>query len=731
MRLLLAALLVMGSTTAALAQSAEPLQDLSLDELMDVPVTSASNAEEKLAEAPAQVIVLTRDDLEQRGYRQLIDVFDDLPGVDFVRPYGDNWAIGYWRGFRGDVAMPFLIMVDGVVFNSLYYVDADAPMAAMPLANVERVEIVFGPASSVYGPNAFMGVVNVITRSDLEQDGTVQRARLGIGSDGARILDTTLLHKRGDFRVSLSARVETGWLDDSPIESYEFTKNHYFADRRLWGGFVDNPNLGGAFRSRHTTTGLDGRLYLGKTELGAQFYQLSSGYGVEFPGDKVQNNAVWTRRELSLHARRDQQLFDWLDVRLLLRYRESGIPSESYFVDGYQGTDGRVAAFSYWQARNSSWSALQEFSVDPWCGLTLHFGFKYERKDFTKAYDIHGEGDAGTPGGYELVDTIKADEYDFPEPPAAVDRPENRIRTEDVGAYVQAKYELSARHHLHLGGRVDRNSGYEYAPTLRLGYVGGYGDLGIKALYGQAFQEPSPRVLYGGWTGAGSDIELDPERSQTFELGLSHTWPWLANTASVYYIRNTDTISTSGAARNLGDQVIVGLEYGVKLQPRVPQLKSLQLWATYTRLFEADEEREDSMGRTYMQPIGDLASNKLHFGVAARYDHHLSATLRGRAIGLRRTVDTNPVPKVDRFVTVDAALDYRDLLDSGLGLSLSVSNLFDTRYFHPGIADAGAGVTPGTFAADGSYVGGSGASYFNSLMPQPGFSLLVSVWFER
>ncbi len=708
----------------------EDLSDLSLEELMDVPVISASNAEETLAEAPAQVIVLTREELEQRGYRQLVDIFDDLPGMDIARPYGDNWALSYWRGFRGDVQVPFLILVDGLYFNSLYYVDADAPLASMPLSSIERIEIVFGPASSVYGPNAFMGVVNVITHSDAAHDGFSQRTRVSVGSFGARILDTTFFEKHGDLRISLSARIETGWLDDTTSDSYEFSKDHYFADQRLWGGFVTNPSLGGGFASHHMTSALDARVYLDTTELGAQFYQLSSGYGVEYPGDKVQNNSVWTRRELSLYGRREQKLFDWLSVRLLLRYRESGIPAESYFVDGYESGAGHVAAFSYWQARNSSWSALEDFTLAPQGGLAVHFGFKYERKDLTKAYDINGEGAAGTPGGYEPVGNIDPMSYDFPQPPEAVDRPENRIHTEDVGVYVQSKYHLTDGHHLHLGARIDGATGYKNAPTLRAGYVGSEGAFGVKLLYGQAFQEPPPRVLYGGWTGAGSDIRLLPERSQTFELGLSHTLSWLSNSASLYYVEDTDTISTSGKARNLGKRRILGLDYGLKWQPHVPGLKSLQLWAWYTAVFFADEEKQDDAGQIYTEPIGDLSTHKLHFGVSARYDAHLAGSLRGRFIGQAETVPSNPIRKVERYMTVDAALEYRDILASGLGLSLAAQNLFDAQYFHPGIADAGAGTTPGD-VVNGAYVGGSGSSYFNSLMPQPGFTVLVSLWFEH
>jgi outer membrane cobalamin receptor len=90
-----------------------------------VTVVSASNTSEKLAEAPATVIVITRDDLAKRGYTELSQVLDDLPGMQVVRPYGATYLKNYWRGFRNTIGDPFLLLLDGVVLNHLYFNTAD------------------------------------------------------------------------------------------------------------------------------------------------------------------------------------------------------------------------------------------------------------------------------------------------------------------------------------------------------------------------------------------------------------------------------------------------------------------------------------------------------------------------------------------------------------------------------------------------------------------------------
>ena len=724
-----AALLGMvGAPALARAAAGDPapaeesdLSELSIEELLDVRVTTASNAPEALSEAPATVILITRREIEQRGYRELGDLLDDLPGIDVVRPYGDSWVLSYWRGFRTDQTSPFLLMVDGMVVNSLYTSDVEGHIAALPLSNVERVEVLYGPASSVWGAHAFMGVINVITRSDAPRDGVSQRARVGGGSDVERLVDASLFVKRGSFRFSLTTRLETGLLDDSTHDDYEFTRSSYYADPALWGGFVDNPNLGGHFRSAHEAVAVDAHVFHGGSEVGLRYLRFTSGYGVQYAGDRVQNDARWTRRELSIYARHTARLTTWLDSRTTLRYRENGIPNDTYYIDGKDDPVlGRVAAFSYWQARNSSWSAFEDVTATPAPWLVLTMGLKYERKDLQKAYEITGEGAAGTPGGYEPVGDIKADRYDFPDPPAARDRPQNRITTEDAGIYAQMRLQLSQGHHLFVGARLDRNSGYHVTPTLRVGYVGAFGRFGVKTLYGQAYEEPTARTLYGGWTGAGSDPDLRPERSQTFEASVSHALPWITQSLSGYWIFDRDTIATAATAANLGDRTVLGLDYALRLQLPVPGLERFEAWGYYTRILQADEEVFDGAVVSGTARIGDLADDKLHLGVTAQVDPHLALSLRGRYIGARPTVATNPVGEVDGFATFDANVEYRDVAGSGLGVSLALQNLGDAHYFHPGVNEASAGTTPGH--SDG---------YFNSLLPQPGRTILLSMWFEQ
>lgn len=695
----------------------DALSGMSLEELLEVKVVSASKVPERRADAPATVLLLSREEIRARGYADLSEVLDDLPGMDVVRPYGATYVKSYWRGYRNTIGDPYLLMLDGVVLNHLYFNTADV-MAALPLSGIERIEVVYGPASSVYGPNAFMGVVNVITGHDRAEEGVSGSAALSAGTRRRRIADAHVAFRRGELRGFAAVRADDGDLDTRRAGAYEYAKDAYLGDRALWGGFLDNPRLSGT-ASPHQHRAADLRVLLGDVELGAHTLRIDSGYGFEYAADRAQRQATWARPERSVHLRLARRLSDRLSSATLLRYRESGVSSDSFFLEApLLSAPGHPVRLSYWQSLNSSWSAFQDVDLRVSDSLSLGAGLKYERKDLQKAYD--------TSYGPELpASAVDASLYPYPPPPPDTPQAQNRTITTDEGAYVQGRLAAARGHRLHLGLRTDRNSQYGRATTVRGGHVGTWGRWGTKALYGEAFQEPVPRLLYGGWTGSGSDPDLRPERSRTFEASVSHARRRTSYRLGGFLARNRDTIiNTAQGAMNVGDRRVAGLEAEVQVRLAPPRLRRLELWAHLQRLLQAREREGEGAPE---RRIGDLADLKLHLGARAVFAHGLAASLRARVVGARPTVASNPAGEVDGFLTADAHVSWQGLRDR-LGLSARVTNLFDADYAHPGVRDASAGFAPGGFDANGVWRGSAG--FYSSLLPQPGRAALLTVRVE-
>lgn len=171
--LLAAAVLLMAGHTPCLAQSpAIDLREASLEELMNVQVYSASKHIQNASDAPSSVTVISADEIQKHGFRTLADILGAVRG--FYLGYDRSYRFAGVRGFGppGDFNTRVLLLVDGHRINDNIY---DQAMLGtefpVDVDVIDRVEVVRGPSSSLYGSNAFFGVINVITKLAREIDG--------------------------------------------------------------------------------------------------------------------------------------------------------------------------------------------------------------------------------------------------------------------------------------------------------------------------------------------------------------------------------------------------------------------------------------------------------------------------------------------------------------------------------------------------------------------------------
>ena len=143
-------------------ESDSTIFDMSLEELLNLDVTTASQTSEKLDEAPANIIVITKEQIRTRGYTNLQEIMEDIPEVEIQKNSASEFSNIYTiRGVSGNEK--FIIMQDGIRISS----HTGTPHAInenFSILHAERVEVVLGPASALYGVDAFSGVVNIITQ---------------------------------------------------------------------------------------------------------------------------------------------------------------------------------------------------------------------------------------------------------------------------------------------------------------------------------------------------------------------------------------------------------------------------------------------------------------------------------------------------------------------------------------------------------------------------------------
>ena len=169
-------LLILSSTNAISGKPGDnQFLELSIEELMNVKVTTVSRRAQKLSEVASAIFVITQDDIRRSGATSIPDALRMAPGVQVDRVSAGQWAISI-RGFNGVFANKLQVLMDGrSVYNPLFSGVLWEQQDTL-IEDIERIEVIRGPAATVWGANAVNGVINIITKKASETQGTLLSA---------------------------------------------------------------------------------------------------------------------------------------------------------------------------------------------------------------------------------------------------------------------------------------------------------------------------------------------------------------------------------------------------------------------------------------------------------------------------------------------------------------------------------------------------------------------------
>ncbi len=176
--------------------------DLNLEQLIQIEVVSANKISQTISEAPALITVISAEQIKQRGYTNLAMILNSLPGIYILDDY-----LQFNAGIRGinsgmeSWSRVFKLMIDNqpVAFRST--AENWLGTELIPISAIERVEVVRGPVSTIYGANAFLGVVNIITKKGDDQNGLIVN------------LGTTVIENKLGFNSEFSLAKKIGKID--------------------------------------------------------------------------------------------------------------------------------------------------------------------------------------------------------------------------------------------------------------------------------------------------------------------------------------------------------------------------------------------------------------------------------------------------------------------------------------------------------------------------------------
>ncbi len=181
-------------------------------------ISSVSKKAENIDLAPATIQIITAEDILNRGYKDIEQIFYDLPGFDINKTSGLSYSVLFQRGYRAaSNTERTLLLVDGVQDNELWS-NAAFITKQYPITNIKRVEVIYGPASTIYGANAFVGVINIVTKGEddyFKQKGLNANTKKvdlalsgkgGFGSLSTKFGDVTIAGRHRDFFFSVTGR---------------------------------------------------------------------------------------------------------------------------------------------------------------------------------------------------------------------------------------------------------------------------------------------------------------------------------------------------------------------------------------------------------------------------------------------------------------------------------------------------------------------------------------------
>lgn len=380
------------------------LAALSIEELAEIRVTSVSRQPERVADAPASIYVITREDVRRAGSTSLPEALRLAPNLQVARIDSVQYAISA-RGFNNAVGNKLLVMVDGrtvytPLFSGVFWDQQD-----VMLADIDRIEVISGPGATLWGANAVNGVINIITQTAAETQGARVSVKSGAFEQLASVRYGSALGANGHYRVygKLTELDNTHRANGAGgLDKWERGQVGFRADWDLGRDTytLQSDAYSGESQDRGTILGFPfGRIEVsGANVLGRWTRRLDSGSELQ-----VQSYFDHAERDDFLFFRPTADIFDIEAQHTIALDTHHLVWGGGYRHSSDEIATGFVTAFIP-RSRDLGWENL--FAQDQIAlgdRLDLTIGLKLERNDFTGTESLPSARIAWKPAPNRLV----------------------------------------------------------------------------------------------------------------------------------------------------------------------------------------------------------------------------------------------------------------------------------------------------------------------------------------
>lgn len=706
------------------------LRNMELDELLNIKintkVVSASKKKQNISEAPANITVITKKDIENRGYRTIEEALKDLPGFDFAtgQPSGEFPANFLFRGI-GDVGQTkFVIMVDGVPLNDVSNGWIRNIGHNFSLMNVERIELVSGAGSSLYGLNSFAGYINIITQEI--ESGTHISGSLQGGSFTTTGSEASISHK---FFNGVSLRISGKYYQtrgDEGINRYDpgnYFHNNFEPDSIFTNQHGTIPNntdtdgntskLADGFNTSVDDYFIRGKLSSGKITLNFSNWRKKEGLGSHIVGYEYFTNTdgvdYISHHKGSLIDLTYKTTFEEkISSKTKSYYYNTSILPQTGFSYTYQFNDVNNGINSPTNLEKKTYQN-EGFLI----GLLHQTNYQISQKNefvagvqFEQKIRVHLN-----------IDFVDVDSLDHIQT--------NNIRTlENVffsknGAFfLQDQHKFTEHLNLTIGARFDIDEFYGNSFNPKAAIVRHIPKgINYKILYEHGFKAPSVFELYDEWRG---NDQLLPERINTGQVILSYDWENMNIISSTFVNSINDLIvvapnTSSDIAigpegqkttiyQNLGNKMIIG----GSIKGRIQATENLLLNLGYNYLIDNHGDILDNTSMHKMNfAVNYLIKNKININLRGNYISKIKAPLTNlyyydktpstiNTVGYDYVTEENPDGFLNGSFIFNGVITGQNIIKNKrirLEPQIIVKNIFNTSYAYMG-RQSGDGVRP-------------------------------------
>lgn len=451
---------------------AKELFMMTIEELMNLNVTGVSRYGEPISSAPASIVVITEQQIIERGYEDLSDLLRDIPGIDIVenaRGFGEFYTI---RGIEGNDR--FLVLIDGEKINPVSGTFVSIGNS-ISVRFAKRIEVIFGPASAIYGADGFSGIINIVSK-DVDSKPSLT-SRLSYGSMRSRDLLTEGGVKIGsDFSLYGLVRF---FNSDGPnfmgLDSvYNIIKSYPPPARKKFEQPIHDHTIFLKARWR---------------DLSLSYFRqrFDEGNSLGLPPDSYIYNkeARWkyTTDLVQTHFRKKFGLSNLLSIDLA--YIQRVQDPETRFYKWKSALNFNDIYSQYMTGRDRTFRAVIGYSSRLFNESNIITAVEYEDTRSIPPY---------------ANDQVLGNSYKYEgENAKKIDRALT-IRERRYGCFAQIEYDLSEKIDIVLGGRYDYSTRYKGTFNPRSGIIIRPNSKSVlKLIYGTAFQAPSLFYQYEQW----------------------------------------------------------------------------------------------------------------------------------------------------------------------------------------------------------------------------------------